>query len=81
MTIINLDKDFKPFGEGIEFQKFDFPSGCANVPQTCEGNEFKNEFINLKQNNNMENKFLINRLTLAFASLLLAAGISSCSIE
>ncbi len=28
MTIINLDKDFKPFGEGIEFQKFDFPSGC-----------------------------------------------------
>lgn len=28
MAIINLDKDFKPFGEGIEFQKFDFPSGC-----------------------------------------------------
>jgi ribose-phosphate pyrophosphokinase len=28
MTIINLDKDFKPFGDGIEFQKFDFPSGC-----------------------------------------------------
>ena len=28
MTIINLNKDFKPFGEGIEFQKFDFPSGC-----------------------------------------------------
>jgi ribose-phosphate pyrophosphokinase len=28
MTIINLDKDFKPFGEGLEFQKFDFPSGC-----------------------------------------------------
>lgn len=28
MTIINLDKDFKPFGEGIEFQKFDFSSGC-----------------------------------------------------
>lgn len=28
MTIINLDKDFKPFGEGVEFQKFDFPSGC-----------------------------------------------------
>lgn len=27
-TIINLDKKFKPFGEGIEFQKFDFPSGC-----------------------------------------------------
>lgn len=28
MELINLDKDFKPFGEGIEFQKFDFPSGC-----------------------------------------------------
>lgn len=28
MNIINLDKNFKPFGEGIEFKKFDFPSGC-----------------------------------------------------
>lgn len=28
MKIINLDKDFEPFGKGIEFQKFDFPSGC-----------------------------------------------------
>ncbi len=28
MTIINLDKSFKPFGKGIEFEKFDFPSGC-----------------------------------------------------
>lgn len=25
---MNLDKNFKPFGDGIEFQKFDFPSGC-----------------------------------------------------
>lgn len=28
MTILNLDKTFEPFGKGIEFQKFDFPSGC-----------------------------------------------------
>jgi hypothetical protein len=28
MIILNLDKDFKPFGDGIDFQKFDFPSGC-----------------------------------------------------
>lgn len=28
MTVVNLDRDFKPFGDGIEFQKFDFPSGC-----------------------------------------------------
>lgn len=28
MIIINLDKSFEPFGKGIEFQKFDFPSGC-----------------------------------------------------
>jgi hypothetical protein len=29
----------------------------------------------------MKNKFSINRLTLAFASLLLAAGLSSCGSE
>lgn len=29
----------------------------------------------------MKNKFSINRLTLAFASLLLAAGLSSCGNE
>lgn len=28
MLTINLDQNFKPFGEGIEFKKFDFPSGC-----------------------------------------------------
>jgi ribose-phosphate pyrophosphokinase len=28
MEIINLDKNFKPFGDGIDFKKFDFPSGC-----------------------------------------------------
>lgn len=28
MTILNLDKNFSPFGGGIEFEKFDFPSGC-----------------------------------------------------
>lgn len=28
MIILNLDPSFKPFGEGIEFQKFSFPSGC-----------------------------------------------------
>ena len=26
--IINLDKSFKPFGEGIDFESFNFPSGC-----------------------------------------------------
>lgn len=26
--ILNLDKNFKPFGDGIEFERFDFPSGC-----------------------------------------------------
>ena len=39
--IINLDKNFKPFGEGIEFEKFDFPSGCEphiKLP-FIEGNE------------------------------------------
>jgi ribose-phosphate pyrophosphokinase len=28
MTILNLDEYFKPLGEGVDFQKFDFPSGC-----------------------------------------------------
>ena len=28
MTIINLDKNFQPYGQGIEFQDFVFPSGC-----------------------------------------------------
>ncbi|MEK7434437.1 MAG: ribose-phosphate pyrophosphokinase-like domain-containing protein, partial [Cyanobacteriota bacterium] len=28
MIIINLDKDFKPYGEGIEFKAFNFPSNC-----------------------------------------------------
>lgn len=28
MIIINLDKDFRPFRDGIEFQDFVFPSGC-----------------------------------------------------
>lgn len=28
MTILNLDSEFAPYGEGIEFKKFVFPSGC-----------------------------------------------------
>src|SRR5215208_6143926 len=28
MTILNLDENFKPFGDGIPFTKLDFPSGC-----------------------------------------------------
>ncbi len=28
MTILNLDRDFKPFGEGIAFVDFLFPSNC-----------------------------------------------------
>lgn len=28
MTIINLDKKFQPYGQGLEFQDFIFPSGC-----------------------------------------------------
>jgi ribose-phosphate pyrophosphokinase len=28
MILLNLDKNFAPFGQGIEFQSFEFPSGC-----------------------------------------------------
>lgn len=28
MTIINLDPSFKPYGEGVAFDSFNFPSGC-----------------------------------------------------
>lgn len=28
MITLNLDNNFKPFGNGISFQKFEFPSGC-----------------------------------------------------
>lgn len=28
MLYLNLDKDFEPFGKGIEYEVFDFPSGC-----------------------------------------------------
>lgn len=40
-TIINLDNNFKPFGNGLEFQKIDFPSGCEphiklpNIADEC----------------------------------------------
>jgi hypothetical protein len=37
--------------------------------------------FNLKINNKMKHKFSINRLTLAFASLLLCAALNSCNIE
>lgn len=30
MITINLDKEFKPFGDGIEIEQFDFPSGCES---------------------------------------------------
>jgi ribose-phosphate pyrophosphokinase len=29
-TIINLDENFSPYGAGIPFKKFTFPSGCEN---------------------------------------------------
>ena len=28
MKVLNLDENFKPYGEGIPYQKFIFPSGC-----------------------------------------------------
>lgn len=36
MTIINLDKNFQPFGPGVLFQEMEFPSGCeyyVKIPQ------------------------------------------------
>lgn len=39
MLNINLDKDFTPFGSGLEFSKFDFPSGCEphiKIPLTID---------------------------------------------
>lgn len=49
-----------------------------NVSQTCEGKDLQVQIFNLKKYNQMKHKFSINRLTLAFASLLLAVVFSSC---
>ena len=49
-----------------------------NVLQTCEGRDLEIKIINLKTNINMKIKTSINRLTPAFASVLLAVVLSSC---
>jgi hypothetical protein len=46
--------------------------------QTCEGKDLEVQIFNLKTNIKMKNRFSINRLTLAFASLLLAVVLSGC---
>jgi hypothetical protein len=53
----------------------------ANVSQTCEGKDLGVQIFNLKTNVNMKHKFSINRLTLAFASLLLSAVFVGCTYK
>jgi hypothetical protein len=53
-----------------------------NGRQTCEGKGLEVVFFKLKTNINMKHKFSINRLPLAFASLLLSAVLfSGCNSE
>jgi hypothetical protein len=50
-----------------------------NVLQTCEGKDLEVQIFNLKTNIKMKNRFSIDCLTLAFASLLLCA-VFSCQL-
>lgn len=42
--ILNLDPDFKPFGEGIQFKKFTFPGGEPHVQDLPELHQFTDKY-------------------------------------
>lgn len=50
----------------------------GNGLQTCEGRDLERKIMNSKTNINMKIKTSINRLTPAFASVLLAVVLSGC---